>query len=110
MSRSTRPIGKRGQYTSWIQTTATVGLFLALAVILFFRLLLGDETFAAWGWRIPFLLSAVLVVGALYIRLRLQETPLFTRAKEQGKTSDSPLKDSLATAVTGASSCSPCSA
>ena len=89
------PDRKRGQYTSWIQTTATVGLFLALAVILFFRVTLGDEVFAAWGWRIPFLLSAVLVIGALYIRLRLQETPLFTRAKEQGKTSESPLKDSL---------------
>ncbi len=89
------PDRKRGQYTSWIQTTATVGLFLALAVILFFRITLGDAAFAEWGWRIPFLLSAVLVIGALYIRIRLQETPLFTRAKEQGKTSESPLKDSL---------------
>ncbi len=89
------PDRKRGLYTSWIQTTATVGLFLALGVILIFRLVLGTEAFGEWGWRIPFLLSAVLVVGALYIRLRLQETPLFTRAKEQGLTSDSPLKDSL---------------
>jgi MFS family permease len=89
------PDKKRGMYTSWIQTTATIGLFLALAVILFFRLTLGNDAFAEWGWRIPFLLSAVLVIGALYIRLRLQETPLFTRAKEQGKTSDAPLKDSL---------------
>ena len=89
------PDKKRGMYTSWIQTTATIGLFLALAVILFFRVTLGDAAFAEWGWRVPFLLSAVLVIGALYIRLRLQETPLFTKAKEQGKTSDSPLKDSL---------------
>ena len=89
------PDRQRGLYTSWIQTTATVGLFLALAVILIFRLTLGNEAFAEWGWRIPFLLSAVLVVGALYIRMKLQETPLFTRAKEQGKTSSSPLKDSL---------------
>ncbi|MDQ3879591.1 MAG: MHS family MFS transporter [Chloroflexota bacterium] len=89
------PDDKRGLYTSWIQTTATIGLFLALAVILFFRLTLGTEAFAAFGWRIPFLLSAVLVLGALYIRFKLQETPLFTRAKEQGKTSTSPLKDSL---------------
>ena len=89
------PDDKRGLYTSWIQTTATVGLFVALGVILLFRLTLGDETFREWGWRIPFLLSAVLVVGALYIRLKLQETPLFQRAKAQGKTSTSPLRDSL---------------
>ena len=89
------PDSKRGLYTSWIQTTATVGLFLALAVILVFRLSLGNEAFAEWGWRIPFLLGAILVVVALYIRLKLQETPLYTRAKEQGKTSDAPLRDSL---------------
>ncbi|MEA2650898.1 MAG: hypothetical protein QOI85_619 [Chloroflexota bacterium] len=89
------PDDKRGQYTAWIQTTATVGLFLALAVILIFRLTLGTDAFADFGWRIPFLLSAILVIGALYIRFKLQETPLYTRAKEQGKTSDSPLKDSL---------------
>ena len=89
------PDDRRGLYTSWIQTTATVGLFVALGVILVFRLTLGDDTFREWGWRIPFLLSAVLVVGALYIRLRLQETPLFQRAKAQGKTSTSPLRDSL---------------
>ena len=91
------PDEKRGLFTSWIQTTATIGLFLALAVILVFRLTLGNEAFAEWGWRIPFLLGAVLVVLALYIRLRLQETPLFTRAKEQGKTSSAPLKESLGT-------------
>jgi len=89
------PDDKRGLFTSWIQTTATVGLFLALAVILIFRLTLGNEVFAEWGWRVPFLLGAVLVVVALYIRLKLQETPLYTRAKEQGKTSDAPLRDSF---------------
>ncbi len=91
------PDSKRGLYTSWIQTTATVGLFVALAVILFFRLTMGDEAFRNFGWRIPFLLGAVLVLAALYIRIRLQETPLFMRAKEQGKTSASPLKESLGT-------------
>ena len=89
------PDNKRGAYTSWIQTTATVGLFVALGVILLVRTILGEAAFKDYGWRIPFLLSAVLVIGALYIRLRLQETPLFTRAKEQGKTSASPTKDSL---------------
>ena len=89
------PDNQRGLFTSYIQTTATIGLFLALAVILIFRLTLGNEVFAEWGWRIPFLLGAVLVILALYIRFKLQETPLYTRAKEQGKTSSSPLKDSL---------------
>ena len=89
------PDNKRGAYTAWIQTTATVGLFVALAVILATRSILGEAAFKDFGWRIPFLLSAILVIGALYIRLRLQETPLFTRAKAQGKTSDQPLKESL---------------
>src|SRR5881392_2225763 len=91
------PDNKRGLYTSWIQTTATIGLFLALAVILFFRLTLGTAAFGDFGWRIPFLLGAVLVVVALYIRLRLQETPLFQRARQQGKTSSEPLRESLGT-------------
>ncbi len=89
------PDNKRGLYTSFIQTTATIGLFLALGVILIFRVSMGPATFADWGWRIPFLLSAILVIGALYIRFKLQETPLYTRAKEQGKTSSAPLRDSL---------------
>jgi MFS family permease len=91
------PDHRRGLYTSWIQTTATVGLFLALAVILIFRLGMGETAFADFGWRIPFLLGAVLVFVALYIRLKLQETPLYTQAKEQGKTSDAPLQESLGT-------------
>jgi MFS family permease len=91
------PDRSRGLYTSWIQTTATIGLFVALAVILACRLIMGDATFLAWGWRIPFLLGAVLVIVALYIRLRLQETPLYQRAKDQGKTSQRPLAESLGT-------------
>jgi MFS family permease len=80
------PDHKRGLYTSWIQTTATVGMFMALAIILATRFALGDEVYRSWGWRIPFLLSVVLVAFALYIRLRLQETPLFSRLKARGQT------------------------
>ena len=89
------PDHERGKYTSWIQTTATVGLLLALAVILFFRVTMGDEAFREYGWRIPFLLSAVLVVLALAIRLRLQETPLFTQLKAEGKSSTAPWRESF---------------
>jgi MFS family permease len=86
---------QRGRNTSWIQTTATVGLLLALAVIGIFRLNMSAEDFASYGWRIPFLLSAILVVMALYIRLRLQETPLFQRLKDSGKSSTSPWRESF---------------
>jgi MFS family permease len=89
------PDGKRGYYTSWIQTTATLGLFVALAVVLGTRLTLGDATFKAWAWRIPFLISAVLLLVALVIRMRMRETPLFSRLKAAGKTSSSPLRDTL---------------
>jgi MFS family permease len=89
------PDNKRGAYTSWIQTTATVGLLLALAVIAIFRLNMSAEDFTAYGWRIPFLLSAVLVAIALYIRLRLQETPLFARLKSEGRTTRSPWRESF---------------
>ena len=87
------PDDKRGFYTSWIQTTATMGIVTALVVILAFRLGLGDADFSAYGWRYPFLLSAVLVVMSGYIRLKLQESPLYTRLKEQGKTSANPIVD-----------------
>src|SRR5215212_10259673 len=80
------PDGKRGLYTSWIQTTATIGMFAALGLILVTRLWFGDETYRAWGWRVPFLISALLVVGALYIRRRLQETPIFQAIKARGQT------------------------
>lgn len=89
------PDNRRGYYTAWIQTTATVGLILALTVILICRVNFGTETFAAWGWRIPFLLSAILVAAALFIRVRLQETPLFRRLKASGQASVSPIRDSL---------------
>src|SRR6202012_2039597 len=79
------PPGKRGLYTSWIQITATFGLFLSLLVILGTRLGLGTESFEAWGWRIPFLLSAVLVGVSVYIRMSLTESPLFQGMKAEGK-------------------------
>src|SRR5215213_9401979 len=89
------PDKDRGKNTSWIQTTATIGLLLALIVIFVTRTSMPADQFAAFGWRLPFLLSAILVVLALYIRLRLQETPLFARLKEQGKSSTSPWRESF---------------
>jgi MFS family permease len=80
------PDHKRGLYTSWIQTTATLGFFFSLLVILITRVGLGEDVYKDWGWRVPFLFSAVLVLFALYIRLKLQETPLFQRLKDTGKT------------------------
>ncbi|HXQ39718.1 MAG TPA: MFS transporter [Candidatus Udaeobacter sp.] len=91
------PAGKRGLYTSWIQTTATLGLFLALLLILFIRESMGEETFALWGWRIPFLLSAILLVISLWIRLQLNESPVFRRMKEEGKGSKAPLTEAFGT-------------
>ena len=89
------PDGKRGLYTSWIQTTATMGIVAALLVILICRLSMGDAAFTDWGWRIPFLLSAILVALSAYIRLKLEESPLFARLKEQGKTSKNPAAESF---------------
>jgi MFS family permease len=89
------PDSKRGAYTSWIQTTATVGLLLALVIIAIFRLNMSAADFTSYGWRIPFLLSAVLVAIALFIRLRLQETPLFARLKAEGRSSTSPWRESF---------------
>jgi MFS family permease len=86
---------KRGFYTSFIQITATAGLFVSLGVILTVRQSLGEAAFTEWGWRVPFLLSVLLVGLSLYIRLRLKESPLFARLKQSGKTSSAPLKDSL---------------
>jgi MFS family permease len=90
---------KRGQNTSWIQTTATLGLLLALAVIGITRVNMSAADFTSFGWRIPFILSIVLVAVALYIRLRLQETPLFSRLKASGKGSTSPWRDSFGNAA-----------
>src|SRR5256885_11669339 len=76
------PDGRRGFYTSWIQTTATMGIVLALLVILVCRLRFGEEVFSDWGWRVPFLISAVLVALSIYIRLKLDESPLYARLKQ----------------------------
>jgi MFS family permease len=92
------PDGKRGAYTSWIQMTATVGLLVSLLVVLSTRLYLGDDLFKQWGWRIPFALSAVLVVLSIYIRLRLQESPLYQSLKDSGQASRTPLKDAFGNA------------
>ena len=89
------PDNRRGFYTSFIQTTATVGLLLSLVVITVTRLAMGDAAFRSWGWRIPFLISALLVIMSYYIRLRLRESPLFARLKSQGQSSSAPLRDSL---------------
>jgi MFS family permease len=89
------PPGRRGFYTSWIQTTATLGLFLSLAVILAARTGLGEEAFKDWGWRIPFLVSIVLLGLSMWIRLKLNESPVFTKMVEEGKGSKQPLTDAF---------------
>jgi MFS family permease len=90
------PMGKRGYYTSFIQTTATLGLFLSLLVILFTRTILGEADFAAWGWRIPFLVSVFLLGISVWIRLRLNESPVFQKMKDEGKSSKAPLTEAFA--------------
>ncbi len=89
------PHGKRGFYTSWIQTTATLGLFLSLLVILGVRTSIGEAAFAEWGWRIPFLVSIVLLGISVYIRLSMNESPAFAKMKAEGKTSKAPLSESF---------------
>ena len=89
------PMGKRGYYTSFIQTTATLGLFLSLLVILFTRTILGEKDFADWGWRIPFLVSVVLLAISVWIRLRLNESPIFQKMKDEGKASKAPLTEAF---------------
>src|SRR5688500_6396399 len=89
------PQGKRGLYTSWIQTTATLGLFLSLVVILGVRTAIGEEAFADWGWRVPFLLSIVLLGVSVWIRLSLNESPVFQKMKEEGKHSKAPIAESF---------------
>ncbi len=90
------PEGRRGFYTSWIQTTATLGLFLSLIVIILVRTRLGEEAFKAWGWRIPFLVSSLLLGVSLWIRLKLNESPVFQRMVDEGTTSKQPLRDAFA--------------
>jgi MFS family permease len=92
------PDKRRGYYTSFIQTTATLGLFVSLGVVLAVRTSMSEGDFSSWGWRVPFLLSIVLVAMSLYIRLRLRESPLFSQLKREGKTSTTPLRDSLGNA------------
>ncbi|XXF80022.1 MFS transporter [Myxococcaceae bacterium GXIMD 01537] len=89
------PDEKRGFYTSFIQITASLGLFVSLAVILGVRLSIGEDAFKAWGWRIPFLISFLLVGMSLYVRVTLKESPIFQHLKKEGKTSTSPIKDSF---------------
>jgi MFS family permease len=90
------PNGRRGYYTSFIQTTATLGLFLSLLVILFTRTAIGEAEFAAWGWRVPFLVSVLLLAVSVWIRLRLNESPIFQKMKDEGKSSKAPLTEAFA--------------
>lgn len=89
------PANKRGYYTSWIQTTATLGLFVSLLVILTIQNTLSKEAYADWGWRLPFLLSILLVLVSIVIRMKMNESPLFAKLKSEGKTSTNPLKESF---------------
>ncbi len=89
------PEGKRGLYTSWIQTTATMGLFAALLVVIGLRSAIGEADFAAWGWRMPFLVSIVLLAVSIWIRLQLAESPIFQKMKEEGTTSKAPIKEAF---------------
>ena len=89
------PKNKRGYYTSWIQTTATLGLFMALLLILGIRSLMGEDSFGSWGWRIPFLASGILLIISIWIRLSLNESPVFQRMKDEGKTSRRPLTEAF---------------
>ncbi|HET9337129.1 MAG TPA: MFS transporter, partial [Sphingomicrobium sp.] len=90
------PEGKRGLYTSFIQTTATLGLFAALLVVIGIRTAMGEEAFADWGWRIPFLISILLLALSLWIRLQLEESPVFREMKEAGEGSKAPLTEAFA--------------
>jgi MFS family permease len=91
------PQNKRGYYTSWIQTTATLGLFMALLLILGIRSWQGEETFGDWGWRVPFLLSGILLIVSIWIRLSLNESPVFQKMKDEGRTSKRPLTEAFGT-------------
>ncbi len=89
------PDGKRGAFTAWIQTTATLGLFLSLMVILATRTAIGEEAFADWGWRIPFLVSVFLLAISVWIRLSMNESPAFQKMKDEGKVSKAPLSEAF---------------
>ena len=103
--------GERGYATAYIQTTATLGFFLALLVIGLCRSYMDAKMFSEWGWRIPFLVSLILLVFSVWIRLRLNETPIFQKMKAEGKGSTKPLTESFLQAIpTTSTCCSPCSA
>ncbi|MGF6242785.1 MULTISPECIES: MFS transporter [Paraburkholderia] len=89
------PAGRRGFYTAWIQTTATLGLFLSLLVILGVRTSIGEDAFGVWGWRVPFIASIILLAVSVWIRLKLHESPAFERIKSEGKTSKAPLTEAF---------------
>ncbi len=89
------PKNERGYWTSWIQTTATAGLFISLTVILITRNFLGTETFENWGWRIPFWISIIMVIVSFFIRKNMEESPVYTKIKSEGKVSANPLKESF---------------
>ncbi|WP_322039897.1 MFS transporter [Burkholderia diffusa] len=89
------PANRRGFYTAWIQTTATLGLFLSLLVILGVRTFIGEEAFGNWGWRVPFVASILLLAVSVWIRLQLNESPVFLRIKAEGKTSKAPLTEAF---------------
>lgn len=89
------PDDRRGFYTSWIQTTATLGLFLSLLVILAVQTMLGRDAFAEWGWRIPFLISVALLGVSVWIRMQMNESPAFKKMKEEGKTSKAPISEAF---------------
>jgi MFS family permease len=89
------PDNKRGLYTSWIQTTATLGLFAALLVVISTRLVIGEDAFSEWGWRLPFLISIVLLAVSMWIRMQLNESPVFQKMKDEGTTSKAPLTEAF---------------
>ena len=89
------PQNKRGLYTSWIQTTATLGLFAALLTVIGTRTYVGEDAFKAWGWRVPFLISIILLAVSIWIRMQLNESPVFQKMKDQGKTSKAPLTEAF---------------
>jgi hypothetical protein len=89
------PNHKRGLYTSWIQTTATLGLFAALLVVIGTRWIIGEEAFADWGWRVPFVVSIILLGVSMWIRLQLNESPVFQKMKDEGTTSKAPLTEAF---------------
>lgn len=89
------PAERRGFWTSWIQTTATIGLFVSLMVIISVKAALGESAFSDWGWRVPFWISIIMVGISVVIRIQMKESPLFAKAKAEGKTSTNPLKESF---------------